>query len=252
MTLQTPNPRAVIGGNNPPGPIDRAREAFGEVSNFLKDTPVVAAEDEARAGAAHIERTRVALAEMESERKALVDPLNAELATINARYRVVRDPLETLLKTLRRRLSDYSAACEAARAAEAERLARDAAEREAAARAAEAAEREAIENAEAGECTDVGAAVEQADASFAAYRRADREAARAARAVPVRFSSVTGGRAQTMRTVEVLTVTDAQAALRVLGVTDEIRDALLSAARKYRKAFGELPNGITARHERSF
>lgn len=242
---------AVAGHNKPPGPIDSAKEAFTELSSFLQNNPVIQDEEAARHGAAYVERTRVALSEMENERTALVKPLNEQLSGINAAYRVVRDPLEKALKALRQRIADYANEIERKRIEEAERLRQEAEAKEAQARAAEAAEQEAIADAEVGECTDVGGAIEHANETFADYQRADRAAARAERAVPVRFHSVMGGRSISMRTTEVLKITDACAAIKAMGITPEIETALLSAARKYRKAFEELPAGITATFERS-
>jgi hypothetical protein len=48
-----------------------------------------------------------------------------------------------------------------------------------------------------------------------------------------------------------LTVTDWQAAITELGLTDLIRDAILTSARAYRKTFRELPEGIVATYDRS-
>jgi hypothetical protein len=231
--------------------IDHGREAFAELAAYLKETPVITCQAEARQGSGFLERTRIAIAEMEAERTAKVKPLNDEVGRINAAYRAVRDPLETALKALRARLTGFAAAEEAKRIAEANRLREEAEARERAAREAEAAERQAMEDAEAGECTDVGAAIEQADAAFDDFARANRAAARAERAVPVRFSSVTGGRAQAMRTVEVLKIEDAVKAIRVMGLTEKIAAAILSSARDYRKEFDELPEGVIATFERS-
>ena len=242
---------AMIGHNNPPSTVDRAKEAFAELGEWLKDRPVIQSAEDAKHGAAFIERTRVALSEMETERQGKVKPLNEQLSEINSGYRVARDPLENLLKTLRKRLTDYANAVEAARIVEANRLREEAEAKEAAARAAEAAEKEALADAEQGICTDIGGAVAEADQAFADFQRAGRKAAVAERSVPVRFSSVMGGRTQTMRTTEVLTVTDAFTALKAMGLTEELKDAFLSAARKYRKAYDELPAGITSTFERS-
>ncbi len=60
-----------------------------------------------------------------------------------------------------------------------------------------------------------------------------------------------GNRALAPRTVEVLTVTDAAAAIKEMGLTAKISDALCSSARDYRKEFGELPAGISAGSKRS-
>lgn len=237
--------------NNPPSVVDHAREAFAELSAYLKDNPVIQQREQALLGSGYIERTRVALTAMEAERVEKVKPLNETLSVINAAYRGVRDPLETALKTLRGRLSNYANAVEAARIAEAEKLRLEAVERERIAREAEEAERAAIEDADAGECTDVGGAIKQADTAFADYSRANRQATIAERNVPVRFSSALGNRSLSMRTVEVLVIEDIARAIQVMGITDKIKDAVLSSARDFRKEFEELPAGIKATTERS-
>ena len=68
------NDREFIGGNNPPGPIDHAREAMAELSKFTENCPVIQDFDDAKQAAAWIERTRIALQSMEDERKPIVDP----------------------------------------------------------------------------------------------------------------------------------------------------------------------------------
>ena len=54
-----------------------------------------------------------------------------------------------------------------------------------------------------------------------------------------------------MRTVEVLAIENAELAIRAMGLTDKIRDAILSSARDYRREHEELPAGINATFERS-
>jgi hypothetical protein len=237
--------------NNPPGPIQCAHEAMIELSAFLKEHPVVSTSEEAKLGAGFIERTRVALSDMETERSTKVAPLNAELSKINATYRVVREPLESAMKRLRSILTAFASAEEQKRIAEANRLRADAEAAEAAARAAEAREQDEIARADVGECTDVGAAIADADCAFREFQKADKARAIAERNVPVRLGSIMGNRALSMRTVEVLKVTDVHAAIKAMGVTPEIEQAILSAARKHRKAFEELPPGVTATFERS-
>ncbi|XUM21016.1 hypothetical protein ACRAVF_27010 [Bradyrhizobium oligotrophicum S58] len=239
--------------------LDQARAVFDELGVFLQDAPVIQDEATAKRGAAFLERARLALQEARDERTRRTQPLMDRLTAIRNAFDLVRDktktneggPLERAYNALRKRLTDYAAKVEAARIAEAERLMREAQAAEAAARAAEAAEQEAIADAEVGVVTDVAAAIDVADQTFADFKRADRLATRAAREVPVRFGSVTGGRAQTMRTIEVLTVSDVALAIKAMGLTPKITEALLSSARDYRKAYGELPPGIAASHERS-
>lgn len=245
------NERIGIGGNNPPGPLQSAKDAMTELGAFLKETPVITSPEEAKQGGTWLERTRISLGALEDERKEKVTPLNEELSTINGLYRAVREPLEKALKTLRQRMTDYATAVEAARIAEAERLRKEAEAKEAAARAAEQAEQDAIACADVGECSDVGAAIQQADDSFRDYRKADKAAAIAERGVPVRVGSTMGGRAMSMRTTEVLKVSDAHAAIKAMGITPEIELAIVASARKFRKAHDELPAGVVAEFQRS-
>ncbi|MGA9855088.1 MAG: hypothetical protein WBR29_07425 [Gammaproteobacteria bacterium] len=240
--------------NQPPGSIDSAKDAMTELSAWLKEHPVIESQPEAKDGGAYVERTRIALAAMEDERKIKVDPLNKQLAAINTAYRIMREPLEKVLKELRRRLTDYAAAIEAARIAEANRLRREAEEKERLAREAEAKEQDAIACADVGECADVGGAIEEANASFAQFQKADRAAAVAERAVPVRIGSVMGNKSLSMRTTRKLVVTDAVAAAKAviaMGLTDKIRLAILQSAKDFEEAHGELPEGIIETFERS-
>lgn len=237
--------------NAPPGTIASAKEAMTELSSWLKEHPVIQTPTEAKDGGAYVERTRIAIAELETERTGKVAPLNKELGEINGSFRAVRDPLERALKELKGRLTKYAADLEAARIAEAERLRREAEAKERAAREAEAREREAIDDAAQGVESDVGGAIAEADQSFGDYRKADKAAAIAERNVPVRIGSVMGGRSLTMRTTRKLVVADAAAAIKVIGLTDEIADAITRAAKKFEDAFGELPAGVVETFERS-
>jgi hypothetical protein len=55
-----------------------------------------------------------------------------------------------------------------------------------------------------------------------------------------------------MRRTETLVLDDAAAAIAAIGVTDKIKDAILSSARDYRKLHGSLPAGVSAVTERQF
>ncbi len=55
----------------------------------------------------------------------------------------------------------------------------------------------------------------------------------------------------TLRSTEVLTVTDWQAAIKEIGLTDRIVEAILTEARAFRTSMGELPSGISATYNRS-
>ena len=241
----------TVGHNKPPGPIESAKEAMAELSVFTENTPVIENFDHAKMAAAFIERTRVALQAMEDERKPQTDPLNARLEVINKPYRMVRQPLEKLYELVKARLSKYNNAVEAARLKEAQRLRDEAEARERAAREAEAREQEAIANAEAGECTDVGGAIAGADGAFKDFQKADRAAATAERNVPVRIGSIMGGKALSMRTTEVFVVEDACAAITAMGLSDDLQKQIIKDAKQFREATGELPDGVRSEYQRS-
>lgn len=254
--------RVVTRSDNSPtetSEIDRAKEAFEELRDFLKSTPVILQPGEAKLGAGYMERTRVALKAAREERETKTRPFMDRLAAIRTVYDLVREKsktnegglLEKAYTALRDRMTKYADAVEAERIAEATRLREAAAEQERIAREAAATEQDAIDNATVGECTDVGAAIEQADQAFSTFQRADRLAAIAERAVPVRFKSVLGGKSLTSRTTEVLEIEDFAKAIRILGCTDKIRDAILLSAKDFRNEFGELPAGVKATFKRS-
>lgn len=188
---------------------------------------------------------------MEDERKPIADPLYAEWKAVNEPYRLVREPLTKLFDEVRRRVTAFKRRIEAERAAEAERLRREAEEKERIAREAERMEQDAIACADVGECTDVGAAIEEADATFRDFARSSRAAAVAERNVPVRVPSIVGGKALAMKTRRVLTVTDAVAAVRAIGPTEEIIAAIIKCAKPFEQATGELPAGVKETFERS-
>ena len=128
------------------------------------------------------------------------------------------------------------------------------AEREA--REAEQREREATEEARMGICgVDIHAASQEADSAFTAFRRAQREAAVATHNTKVRIG---GGfdRVSTLRNHEILAMTDWKAAIEEMSddngeIPAVIVDAILTAARAYRKVCERLPAGISQSFERS-
>lgn len=246
---------AASGHNNPPHPIDFGREAMADLNRFLTDNPIIQTPEQAKEGALFVERCRKTVADMEDARKKDVAPLNEKVKAINEVYRVVRDPLDSVLSELRRRLTDFAARTEAARikAAEEARKLADAAEMEA--RRAEEAEREAKQGATFGEVTDVATAIVEADQAFSRFAKADRAAQLAESQTHVRLPSQLGGKALSLREKETLHVDNMLAAVEALMLarigTDYIHDAILTAARAYRKARGELPPGVRSETTRS-
>lgn len=246
------NPREVIGGNNPPpnNAIENARGCFTELSKFLTENPVIQDETQAREAAQFVSRAKSCIAGIEKERKAQVEPLNAQVNAINAQYKKPRETVQKLTDEVSGRLTAYAREEERKRIERAEAARREAEEKERLAREAEAREREAKENAEVGEIVNVSAAIVEADQKFDEFSKASREAARAEREIPVRLGDGLG-RVVSMRTKETLLVDDWQKAITALGLTDSIRDAILTSARAYRKLNGELPAGVTSQTERS-
>jgi hypothetical protein len=247
---------AMQGHNLPPSPIDYAREAMSDLANFLTETPVIQTPEQAKQGALFVERSRKTLQDLDDARKNEVSPLNERVKGINEQYRSVRDPMDNVLSELRRRLTDYTAREEARRIHAAELARQAAADAEMEARRAEEAEREAKQNATLGEIVNVAAAINEATQTFSDYARADRAAQLAESQTHVRLSSQLGGKALSLRTTETLVLIDAFAAAQsILGssipLSDKLRDALLSAAKEFRKSYGMLPDGVKSETKRS-
>lgn len=256
-----PNPREVIGGNFPPVPtaIERAEPHIEQLGLFLDDNPVLTNEDEARAAKAVLDRVVLALRDVEAERKAKVDPLNEQVKAINVQYHRLHNAdkkrpgiWDKLIGQLWSRMSAYALEVERQRqkAAEAARKAADEAAR--IAREAEQREIEAATEAASGVCgVDIARATEAADEAFSRFRRADWTAQRAeASAAKVRITGGEGN-AVSLKDHEILTVTDWRAAIEEIGLTDRLREAILTEARAFRKSMGELPSGVVANYERS-
>jgi phage-related tail protein len=246
-----PNPRAVIGNNQPPSAIDFAKESTTAVSDWMKDRPVIETDDDARAAKVLVDRAKSSLESMETERDGLVRPLNTQVREINDRYRSPRTLLEKVRNALVDRLTAYARRLEQERLRQAEEARRAA---EVAAQAALEAERraqEAHDDAAQGVCdVDLGQVTQEAEQACSDLGRASRELARAERDSKVRIGGGFG-RVMTLRDTEVLTITDVHAAIREIGLTDRIAEVVLTEARAFRKSMGDLPSGISATYERS-
>lgn len=248
---------APAGHNNPPSLIDFAQETMRSLSDWMKERPVISSEDEAREAKLLLDRAKNCAADLETERDKQVRPLNEQVDEINSRYKAVhnRDSkkpglLDKVVNELKNRLAQFIRAEEERREREAMEARRIAEEAERLAREAEAREREAIANAQAGELgVDVTQVVVEADSRFADFKKADREAARAERDAHVKIG---GGfnNAISLRTKETLILDDPIQAIRSIGCNEGIRDAILTAARAYRKLHGKLPAGVSSAVER--
>jgi len=243
--------RHGIGGNSPPTMIELAGGTLSALADFLRDHPVIQTEDEARAAKALKDRADLCVKDLEDERDGLVRPLNQEVKAINDRYRPVRDPLTRIISELKGRIARFIQGEERRRQALAEAAGRVAAEKALLARQAEEAERAAKEEASQGVCdVDVGGAITQADVAFSDYEKAERAAERAERETHVKIGGGFG-RALSQHTRKVLTITDVHAAIDDMGLTEPLKEAILTAARAYYKAIREWPDGIVETKERS-
>lgn len=253
------NPRAVIGGNNPPEPtaIERAEPYREALRAFLNDFPVIANDEEAREGKSILDRFAAALKAIEEERKTKVAPLNEELKAINAEYHKWHSTSgkpgvwDKLFAELKSRLGAYALAEERKRWEAEERARQEAAEAAEKARLAAEAEAEARAAAEAGVC-DVDLDAAMADAHTTSQRALTKmwAAQRAEAQTKVRITGGSGN-AMSLRDHEILAVTDWRAAIEEIGLTEGIAAAIITAARGYRTMTDQLPAGIEARYERS-
>lgn len=245
--------------NSPPSPIDYAKEVIGELSGWMSGCPVVQTEEDSRQAKLLLDRAKAALEDVERERDGKVRPLNDEVAKINSIYKAAHniDPkkpgaFDKIVLALKQRVHAYLLVEEAKRrrVADEKRAAADAA-REAALEA-ERLEREAAENAAVGEVgIDIATVTAAADDAFSTAKATEREAARAERdADKVRLAGGFG-KSLSIRNVEVLEVEDWRQAIDAVGLTDHIRNAILTAARNFRIEYGELPKGVISSSKRS-
>jgi hypothetical protein len=247
LTYQTP---PVI---DPDKQLKGAQEAFDELNTFLTATPVIQAAAEAKAGADWKHRTSIALKLLNDERDAKVRPLNDQVDAINERYnKKTRNPLKALFDELCKRLDGYRKAEEDRREAIAA-AARAAAEEAARVAQAAAAELEdAVDTAAQGVETDVGALTQTLDEAARTAAALARQAAVAERDSKVRISSVMGPAvsAQTYRELIIADVEGAILAIRAMGLTERIADAICLEAKAFRATWGELPEGVSENKER--
>ena len=250
--------RTVMHNDNAPPAgsvaIEQAKDTTTEVSAFLKETPAVTSPEECRLGDNWIERVRINLQSMEDERVPLVAPLNKQLGEINERFRPVRQVLEKIQTELKRRVTVFKNKVEAERQAEAERIRLAAEEAERRAQEAAAAADDAIAAADVGVCEDAGAAIFEAHQTEREAGKLDRMASRAEHSVTYRNPSIAGGKAMSMRTVQVINIVDPVAAVKAMCpngiVPEKLATAIRQCATIFEDAYGVLPDGITRTSER--
>lgn len=245
MQLATEEQRFGIGGNNPPSPIEIAKGTMTALSDWMKENPVIQEHKIAKEGRLLCDRAKISLEEMEIDRDGKVRPLNQQVKSINEEYRTPRETLTKVLDELKSRLQKFIEAEEAKRQAEAEEKTRLAFEAEQKARDAIAKHQEAVDNAASGELgIDVATTTEEAQTAYNEYERAERARAIAEKDSHVKLNGGFG-RAMSLKTKETLILDDAFKALAEIGVTEKIREAILSDARAYRKINSRLPNGVS-------
>lgn len=249
--------RIGIGHNQPPGVIDAARDTMEALADWMKEHPVIANEDDAREAKKLLDRAKGSAGEIEHERVRLTKPLNDQIEAINAKHKGVHNTdkkkpgvLDLVMIELKDRLTEFIKAEEDRRAAEAEQRRLEAEEAARIAAAADAAKQEAIENAKAGELgVDVTQVVIDAKAKADAFGKADRALARADRDAHVKIGGG-WGKSVSLRTAETLVLVSYGRAIKAIGPNETIRDAILTAAREYRRQNGQLPDGVEAEHTR--
>jgi paraquat-inducible protein B len=238
---------------DPDKQLKAAREAMGELNVWLTATPVVQTPAVAKLGADWIGRSRIALKALDEERDAKVRPLNEQVKKINETYNQdTKNPFKQLVDELCKRVDVFRVAEEKKRTALADaiRLAAEQAAREAA--AASAAVVEAVDNAAQGAEEDVGTLIANAEAAMHDARKLARQSTVAERDCNVRIPSVMG-KAVSARTYRELIVADIEAAiiaLRAMGLTERIADAICLEAKAFKAIWGELPEGVSENSER--
>ena len=240
-----------IGDNNPPDMTVTADETAAALSKWMEDHPAVETEESAREAKVFMDRGKLCLKDLDDERDAKVRPLNTQVKEINEHYRPAKTVLTTIVTEINRRFTAFRLGAARKRVAAAQEAQRLAAQALADAREKERLEKEAFEASQTGEVgVDIKTATKEADAAFDQFKRLDRAAQRAERDTHVKVGGGYG-RAATLKTKETLIVVDAVAALKEMGLNDDLRDAFCRSARAYRKITDDLPPGIVAEYDRT-
>lgn len=199
-TLTAENPRAVVGGNNPPEPTpyEQAEQKVGDLWEEAKlwlDGAAVDNQAVADDIANLLDLIRGAKKFAEAQRKVEKEPFDKGAAEVQARYKPLLEKADLAADACKKALAPWLKKKEEAQRAEAERKRKEAEEKAAAARealrAADAANLEARAQAEA--------LVKQAKDAEKAANKAERQTATAGGGM---------GRATGLRTTYVATITD--------------------------------------------
>ncbi len=235
-----------VGHNNPPDMTVTAGETMRDISAWLAENPLIT-EDTAKDAKVFLDRGKLALKDLDDERDSKVRPLNEKVKEINNHYRPAKDTLTKVIDALSERISTFLTEEKRKREEAAREAARIAEEAERNAREAERLEQEAIGSASSGELgVDIAAHVAEADNAFREFEKADRALAIALKETKVK---VGGGfsRAVGLKTKETLVLVNALLAIQEMGVSADVEEAVLKSARAYRKATGDLPEGVESK-----
>ena len=231
-------------GDNRPDMIQHARDAWARLNKWLSDHPAVQDGTEARDGKLMLDVAAATLKDLrdacDTEKKPHFDAWKNAIA----KYKPADEALEKLLDEVNKRLSAYARAEDAKRKAEAEAARKAAADAERIALEKIAAERDAAENASLGEIgVDLGTAQAETDAAVTEAKQAIAVAKIADRDSHVLIGGGFG-KAMSLRTEKAQVIDDAAKALAAIGLTEDIKLAILKGARAYKKLKGVWPEGV--------
>jgi len=237
--------------HNRPTPAELAADVMERIGSFLQNNPVIETTEQAGAAAKLAALSKKHLDDLEDERKERGRPHREQLQAIQSEYAEPLRSATAVLGMLKERLTVFAKAEEARRRAEADRLAREAYEAEERLRRAAEALADASDDAAHGEVgVDLVAATAAEGVALRDAAKAARVAARAERDTGVRMATGVG-RAASLRSREILSITDPVAAVTELGLTPDIEEAVRKSAAAFKKLRGRLPNGVTSHIERS-
>lgn len=248
-----PNPRATPGGNLPKAAqsIEAARETYASIKAFLDSAIVIQDEETSAKAKLMLDRGRGAVADLERDMEAEATPLRKVWEDCRARFTPAIKAFAKPLDELRARMTAFALEQERKRKAALEEARRIAEVARLAALEAERIEGEAKENAAVGDLeAEVGTAIAHADVAFQEFKQADKAASVAYR--EANDTTIRGGfsRGVGLKDKKTLVLDDWQKAITALGLTDDIRDAILKSARAYKSLHKKLPDGVSETVER--
>ena len=206
------NPRAVIGSNNPPDPIDLALEPYADIiaeAEQWLDGATVENDAQLKATDELLKELKAARKAIDAARDECTKPLHEVWKAEVARWKPTQDDLDRQVKCLVAAQAPYKAKL--------------AAEKEEARRKAEAEAARKIEEARRAHQAANAASIEQ--------QRAADEAMKEAEAAQKRASAAAKDSVKGMRTVQVYEIEDHRAALKWIALND--REAITAFIEEY-------------------